>query len=184
MLSPAAGEKILEIGFGTGHILVRLAQSVGANGKIYGIDLSEEMLAIAKRNLKKSRLASRTELTCGDAVNLPYGDGSMDGIFMSFSLELFDTGEIPQVLAECKRVLQPDGRIVVVGMSKEGGQDLMVKAFEWTHRHLPNFLDCRPIYIRRALEQAGFAIRNAKQAHMWVPVEIVLGSPSADRDHD
>ena len=41
-------------------------------------------------------------------------------------------------------------------------------------RHFPNLLDCRPIFVRRALESAGFAIRDAEIQHMWVPVEIVL----------
>jgi demethylmenaquinone methyltransferase/2-methoxy-6-polyprenyl-1,4-benzoquinol methylase len=99
----------------------------------------------------------------------------MDGVFMSFTLELFDTPEIPKVLDECKRVLEPGGRIVVVGMSKEGPKDPLVSVFEWTHKHFPKFLDCRPIYVRRALEKAGLSVRKALTKHMWIPVEIVLG---------
>ena len=60
-------------------------------------------------------------------------------------------------------------------MSKEGPKDTLVNAFEWTHKHFPKFLDCRPIYVRRALEEAGFHIRKALTKHMWIPVEIVLG---------
>ena len=45
---------------------------------------------------------------------------------------------------------------------------------EWTHEHFPNFLDCRPIYVREALEKVGFKTRNALTKHMWIPVEIVL----------
>jgi demethylmenaquinone methyltransferase/2-methoxy-6-polyprenyl-1,4-benzoquinol methylase len=51
----------------------------------------------------------------------------------------------------------------------------MIRAFEWTHRHFPNLMDCRPIYVRRALEAAGFQIEEASLQHMWVPVEVVLG---------
>jgi demethylmenaquinone methyltransferase/2-methoxy-6-polyprenyl-1,4-benzoquinol methylase len=94
---------------------------------------------------------------------------------MSFTLELFDTPEIPKVLNECQRVLRPGGRIVVVGMSRAGPKDPLVNVFEWTHKHFPNFLDCRPIYVRRALEEAGFTIRKALIKHMWIPVEIILG---------
>jgi ubiquinone/menaquinone biosynthesis C-methylase UbiE len=93
---------------------------------------------------------------------------------MSFALELFDTPEIPLVLGECKRVLRNGGRIVVVGMSKEGPKDPLVRVFEWTHKHFPNFLDCRPIYIQRVLEKAGFTIQKALVKHMWIPVEIIL----------
>ena len=74
-----------------------------------------------------------------------------------------------------KRVLRPGGRLAVVAISKEGKQGFLIRAFEWTHRHFPNLMDCRPIYVRRAIEEAGFAIRDATIDHMWVPVEIVLG---------
>jgi len=61
----------------------------------------------------------------------------------------------------------------VVGISKEGKQGIAVKAFEWTHRHFPNLMDCRPVYVRRALEAGGFHIDDVTVGHMWVPVEIV-----------
>ena len=50
-LDARPGEKALEIGFGTGHCLVSLAQSVGPTGKVYGLDLSERMLDVAQDNL-------------------------------------------------------------------------------------------------------------------------------------
>ena len=167
------GESVLEIGFGTGHGLVTLAKSVGPSGKVHGIDLSEGMLGVAARRLKEENLADRVELNCGDGADLPYAPGSIDAVFMSFTLELFDTPEIPLVLGECKRVLKPRGRLCVVGMTKEeeGG---LISAFEWTHRHFPNFLDCRPIYVQRSIEAAGFHVKHTTRMEMWVPVEIVL----------
>lgn len=94
---------------------------------------------------------------------------------MSFTLELFDTSEIPKVLNECKRVLRTGGRIVVVAMSKEGEHEAAIDIFEWAHKHFPNFIDCRPIYVRRALEESGFRIRQSLMKHMWIPVGIILG---------
>ena len=175
LLKPKAGESILELGFGTGHTLASLAKALGPRGTVFGLDLSDKMAKLAKDNLAKAGLLDRARIRCGDATQLPYASGSMDGVFMSFTLELFDTPEILGVLGECKRVLRPGGRIVVVGMSKEGPKEPLVNAFEWTHQHFPNFLDCRPIYVRRALETAGFAVRKALIKHMWIPVEIILG---------
>ncbi|MCU0786247.1 MAG: class I SAM-dependent methyltransferase [Verrucomicrobia bacterium] len=174
LLKASTGERVLEIGFGTGHSLVAVAKAVGPKGKVFGLDLSDKMLKLAKTNLAKARLLERTRLRCGDAAQLPYADGSMDGVFMSFTLELFDTPEIPKVLRECKRVLRRGGRIVVVGMSKDAKRDPLIGIFEWIHMHFPNYLDCRPIYVRKAIERAGFTIKRALKKHMWIPVEIIL----------
>jgi ubiquinone/menaquinone biosynthesis C-methylase UbiE len=169
------GQSVLEIGFGTGHCLVQIAQKVGLDGKVFGIDLSDGMQARARERLEKEHLNPNVELSCGDATHLPYPDASMDAVFMSFTLELFDTPDIPHVLAECNRVLRAGGRIGVVALTKEGTEGFAVEAYEWTHRHFPNLLDCRPILVRRSLEEAGFSIQNATITNMWVPVEIVVG---------
>ena len=169
------GERVLEVGFGTGTSLVELARMVGSKGKVFGADIADHMLDVSRQKLRDKRLDDRVALICADATALPYLSDSMDAIFMSFTLELFDTGEIPLVMAECRRVLRPDGRLSVVSMSKEGEEWAIVHIFEWTHKHFPNFLDCRPIFVRHAVRAAGFQIENAERRTMWVPVEIVLG---------
>ena len=175
LLGARAGERILEIGFGTGQSLVKLAKAVGPSGRVFGLDLSDKMLRLAKARLVKAGMAERARLRRGDAAKMPYSDTSIAAVFMSFTLELFDTPEIPRVLGECKRVLCPRGRIVVVGMSKAGRRGPLVGAFEWAHQHFPNLLDCRPIYVRAALEQAGFRIAKALTKRISIPVEVVLG---------
>ncbi len=134
------------------------------------------MLDHAKSLLEREGLIDRVVFDRGDAENLPHPSDSFDGIFMCFILGLFDTPDIPRVLTECKQVLRPRGRIVVASVSQETEQGLVVRAFEWTHRHFPNLLDCRPIYVRRALMAAGFAIKDSRIESMWVPVEIVRAS--------
>jgi ubiquinone/menaquinone biosynthesis C-methylase UbiE len=69
-LSVEEGETVLEIGFGPGHCLKRLAESVGKMGKVYGLDISSGMLEVTKRRLDKARLMNRVELYCGDAASL------------------------------------------------------------------------------------------------------------------
>ncbi|MGQ0634693.1 MAG: class I SAM-dependent methyltransferase [Planctomycetaceae bacterium] len=173
-LAVQPGERILEIGFGTGHCLKALAEAVGKCGRVYGIDLSEKMVELAREMLAQQNLSDRIELFCGDATKLPLADAVLDGVFMSFTLELFDNPEMPMLLAECRRVLKPGGRLAVVSVSKEGKESLLVEAYEWTHKHFPNLMDCRPIFARRAIEAAGFAVADSNIGHMWVPVEIVL----------
>lgn len=179
MLQAQPGQKILEIGFGTGHSLMELARSVGPSGKVLGIDLSEKMVEISRQRADDEGLGKRIELSCGDALHLPYESGSLDGIFMSFTLELFDTPEIPLVLAECKRVLKPGGRIVVIAMSRVLPEGLVMEIFEWTHRHFPNYLDCRPILVRQALEDSDFRICDSRIMKMWISVEVVCGVRNA-----
>ena len=50
-----------------------------------------------------------------------------------------------------------------------------MEIFEWTHRHFPNYLDCRPILVRQALEDSGFEICDSKIMKMWISVEVVCG---------
>lgn len=179
-LSAQPGEKILEIGFGTGHCLVALAKAVGPAGSVTGVDISDGMLAIAHERLQQAGVAERVDLHLGDAANLDFiKSGSLDGVFMSFTLELFDNPEIPRVLSECHRILKPGSRAAVVSMTKTNPPGLAVRMYEWFHEHMPEYADCRPIFARLALEQSGFAIQDVSASSMWgLPVEIVLGKKS------
>ncbi len=174
-LSVEEGETVLEIGFGPGHCLKRIAESVGQTGKVYGVDISSGMLKVTRRRLDKAQLMDRVELYCGDAANLPYGDHTFDAAFISFTLELFDTPEIPRLLEEVKRVLKPRGRIGVAGMSKENGESLLLRLYEWAHRKWPKCVDCRPIYLEQSLRDAGYEIRKKEEVKLFgLPGEIVV----------
>jgi ubiquinone/menaquinone biosynthesis C-methylase UbiE len=166
-LDAREGERVLEIGFGTGQCILALAQSVGETGKVYGLDISEGMLKIAQERIEKAGLSQRVDLRLGDATKLPFEADSMDAVFASFVLELFDTPEIPIVLEECKRVLRTGGRICVVAMSKEEKPSLAEKLYEWMHEKFPNYVDCRPIFVQESLESAGFAIADSAKLSTW-----------------
>jgi len=174
-LSIKEGETVLEIGFGSGHCFRQMAQSVGQSGKAYGIDISAGMLEVTKGKLEKARLMARAELYCGDAATLPYDDNTFDAVFMSFTLELFDTPEIAKVLEEVKRVLKPRGRLGVAGMSKKDGESLLLMLYEWAHKNWPKYVDCRPIYVEQSLKDAGYEIKSKEKVRLFgLPGEIVI----------
>ena len=169
------GEIVLEIGFGTGHCLQRIALSVGKTGKAYGVDISDGMLHLTKKKLEKAGLMDRVELYHGDASKIPLGDETLDAVFMSFTLELFDTPEIPQLLNEIKRVLKTGGRLGVVSLSRTKGNSIAVQIYEWIHGKWPKYVDCRPIYLEQFLRKAGYTIQSKDMDNLLVlPLEIVV----------
>lgn len=175
-LEVEAGERVLEIGFGTGKALVSLAEDVGSSGQVYGIDISEGMAQRAIGRLERAGLRDGAALIRADGAQLPLRDQALDAVFMSFTLELFDTPRLRLVLQECKRVLEEEGRLSVVSMARRGEQSLLVRAYEWVHQRVPQYIDCRPIPVEVVVERAGFEILDVERRSMWgVPVDIVLG---------
>ena len=179
-LGVTKGESVLEIGFGTGHCILALARAVGDAGRVYGIDISEGMLNIASARVRASRLEHRVNLKQGDGAKLPFESCFLDAIFMSFTLELFDTPEIPLVLQEGWRVLRKPGRICVVAMSQKETSNLPVRLYRWAHERFPHTVDCRPILIQEALANSGFLIEDRVEMSMWgLPVDVVLARKSS-----
>lgn len=169
---------VLEIGFGTGDCIVIFARLAGSLGRVYGIDLSGRMCEIARLKIKKEGFQKRVKLLCGDAAELPFHKNFFDKIFMSFTLELFDTPEIPILLYECRRVLKIGGHICVVSLSKK--RKVSVAIYEWFHKRFPRYFDCRPIFVREALKNSGFYIIEVTETSMWgLPVEIALAEKVA-----
>jgi demethylmenaquinone methyltransferase/2-methoxy-6-polyprenyl-1,4-benzoquinol methylase len=182
-LHAETGEVILEIGFGTGNALLVLAEIVGDSGKIVGIDISPGMFDVSRDKVAHAGLSGRVNLHQGDAAAMPFHNSSFDAIFTSFTLELFDTPEIPEVLAECQRVLKPGGRIGFVTMVRDERENIPQRIYEWFHQHLPAYADCRPIYLQATLELAGFQIQDVTRKWMWgLPVGICLAKKPIDVD--
>jgi ubiquinone/menaquinone biosynthesis C-methylase UbiE len=180
-LKVRTGEIVLEIGFGTGHALLALAKSVGDPGRVIGIDISRGMFKVASERINRANLSRRVTLEQGDAVSLPFEADTFDAIFVSFTLELFDTPEIATVLAECRRLLKPAGRLCVVALARDEQENLAQRLYEWFHRLLPAYVDCRAIFVQSSLAQAGFQIKDTTRRRMWgLPVDICLAQRTGD----
>ena len=179
VLALVPGEDVLELGFGTGNEVLDLAGLVGPTGKVAGIDISSGMLAVAERKLGEAALTVPIDLRVGDARALPFAASSFDAVYTSFTLELFSEGDIPEVLAEVKRVLRPSGRIGVVSMATvRPGQhaSALERAYVWMHRHFPHIVDCRPIDTEALVAAAGFQIATVEDLAIWtMPVRVVVG---------
>ena len=166
MLDVHTNEIVLEIGCGTGHALVEF---VNKCSKVIAIDLSEKMLKVAQRKIQNKRI----ELCQADGLSLPFPNGQIDCAFISFTLELFDTPEIPKVLGEIHRVLKKGGRLGIVSLAK--GDMTAVRIYEWFHRSMPILVDCRPIYVKNLVTMAGYGIQQSRATRMWgLPVDILV----------
>ncbi len=104
-------DKVLEVGFGTG---LTLRHYPDINLHIYGIDISEKMLEKGKERLKEyhKRSSNKVELKIMDAHNLEFNDNTFDAVLCPYVLTVVPKPEI--VCKEIKRVLKPNGKVVVV----------------------------------------------------------------------
>jgi demethylmenaquinone methyltransferase/2-methoxy-6-polyprenyl-1,4-benzoquinol methylase len=177
------GERVLEVGFGTGNEVLDLANLVGPGGKVCGIDISPGMLAVAQGKLAQKPTATPVDLRVGDARQLPYGDSEFDAVYSSFTLELFPEEDLPVVLSEVRRVLRSGGRLAIVSMAKvKPGvrPSILEDIYVWMHRHFPHIVDCRPIDAPGLITTAGFRITKAIDLTIWsMPVAAVVAEKPA-----
>jgi ubiquinone/menaquinone biosynthesis C-methylase UbiE len=109
-LDPQPGDRVLEIGPGTGYYTLDVAEWLGDEGRLDILDVQQEMLDHTMRRAAERGLAGITP-TQGDARRLPYPERSFDGAYLVAVL-----GEVPDqdaALREIARVLEPGGRLVV-----------------------------------------------------------------------
>ena len=148
-------EKIMDLATGTGDLAIKLAQAM-PKAKIMGVDLSENMLAVAAEKVRRKGLDDHIALYQGDAENLEVADGVLDVVTVAFGVRNF--GNLEKGLSEIMRSLRSGGHIVVLEFS--------------TPR---NFLvrKCYQFYSNHIMKPVGGLVSKDRKAYDYLPDSIV-----------
>jgi arsenite methyltransferase len=137
------GETVLDLGSGGGIDVLLSAQRVGPTGKAYGLDMTDEMLALANENRRKAG-ATNVEFLRGEIEQIPLPDNTVDVVISNCVINL--SADKGQVLAEAFRVLKPGGRFAVSDVIVRGGVPEAVR------RNMELWIGC----VAGALEEQDF----------------------------
>lgn len=162
LLALRPGERVLDIGSGPGFLAAEMAEDVGGEGRVHGVDPSESMLALSQQRTPASG-AARLEFQAADALALPFPDAGFDAIVTTQVLEYVP--DVPAALAEIRRVLRPGGRLLVLDTDWDSivwhstDPDRMQRVLAAWAEHLADaFL---PRRLPRLLADTGFRLREA-----------------------
>ena len=127
----APGETVLDLGSGGGIDVLLSARRVGPDGRAYGLDMTDEMLALARENQRKAGVEN-VEWLRGEIEAIPLPDESVDVVISNCVINL--SGDKPRVLAEAARVLRPGGRFAVSDVIADEDMDEATRAdmAQWT----------------------------------------------------
>ena len=152
------GETVLDLGSGGGIDVLLSARRVGPTGKAYGLDMTDEMLALARENQRKAG-AQNVEFLKGEIENIPLPDNSVDVIISNCVINL--SGDKDRVLAEAFRVLRPGGRFAVSDVVVRGEVPAAIR------RSVELWIGC----IAGALEESEYRAKLSGAGFEQVEVE-------------
>ena len=162
------GETVLDLGSGGGIDVLLSARRVGPMGKAYGLDMTDEMLALAEENRRKSGVTN-VEFLKGEIENIPLPDHAVDVIISNCVINL--SGDKDQVLKEAFRVLKPGGRLAVSDVVVRGEVPATIR------KSMELWVGC----VAGALSEADYRSKLARAGFGKIEVEVtrVYGSEDA-----
>ena len=154
------GEIVLDLGSGGGIDVLLSARRVGPSGKAYGLDMTDDMLELARRNQREAGVEN-AEFLKGEIEAIPLPDASVDVIISNCVINL--SGDKPTVLAEAFRVLRPGGRFAVSDIVARGELDPRIR------RSMEMWTGC----VAGALEEREYEALLADTGFIAIEVEPV-----------
>ena len=171
-LELSSGERILDVGCGSGRGMETLREAVGRDGSAVGIDVSVNMCRLASQKAP--------DVIRGDAMALPCQRDRFDAILVSFTLELFDAKERSLVLAELRRVLHPDGRICVIAPST--ADPVVAPLYSRLNDALPRLIDSRPFDVAGEIAKEGLDIVGIRRTRApIISVDVVIAEHASTK---
>ena len=176
-----AGETVLDLGSGAGADVLISARRVGASGRAIGLDMTDEMLDLARANAQHAAVTN-VEFVKGQIEDIPLADATVDVVISNCVVNL--AGDKARVLAEAARVLRPGGRFAVSDVIADPGMDDATRAdvAQWTGC-IAGALTREE--FQRALAAAGLVdveIRETHRVHAQAAAAIIRATkPTAER---
>lgn len=165
------GESVLEVAVGTGLTFLEILRA-NPTGENVGVDLTPAMLAQAQLKAAKSGIRNY-QIKVGDAYALDFPDHQFDLLMNNYMFDLLPEKDFGPVLKEFKRVLKPDGRMVLVNMTQ--GERGYQRFWESIYRINPRWLGgCRGVRLAATMQQVGFRnIHRETVSQLGFPSEII-----------
>lgn len=161
-VAACAPGKVLDVATGTGDLAIAIARK-SPQAAVSAVDLSEGMLAVARRKVADASLQERILLSQGDCMSLPFADGEFDVVTAAFGVRNFE--DLERGFAEMARVLRPGGRML---------------ALELTVPMSPLIRPLYNLYTRRVIPMIGRMVSKDQRAYSYLP-ESIAAMPQGDR---